>query len=132
MKRLAILTLCLLSVTLFQCNSGRSKSTTTSNGTETVKISENDQTYALDASFHADKTVDVYQYINSYIGPPALFDSTDDRVDGSTSLSDGGTIHVKAQAGELTLTFDKRANSPEAYARAKELCEGVKKICNVR
>ena len=76
--------------------------------------------------------MDVFRYINEAVRPNSIFNSQDDHVDGSTSLLNGGIIHLKASSGELTLTFDKKANNEEAYHRVKELGEGVKKICDVR
>jgi hypothetical protein len=132
MKKLTILILSLLSLALAQCNSGSSTSTTVSNGHETVKISDNDNTYTVEASFAEDKTMDVFRYINEAVRPNSIFNSQDAHVDGSASLLNGGIIHLKASSGELTLTFDKKANNEEAYHRVKELGEGVKKICDVR
>ena len=132
MKRITILTLSLLSLALACCNSGRSTSTAVSNGQESVKISDNDNTYIFEASFDEEKTTDVLQYINEAVKPNSIFSSQDERIDARASLSDGGVIDLKARRGELTLTFDKKANSEDAYHRVKELGEGVMKICDVR
>lgn len=128
MKTATILTICLLPVTLLYGQSNRNESTTVNNGSTTAKISENETTYKLELSFNKNKVMDVYRYINSSIKPSSLFTSEDDRLDISTSLRDGTTFRIKAYRGELSITFDKRSNSPEAYNRIKELCEGVKKI----
>jgi hypothetical protein len=132
MKRLTILTLALLSLALVHCNSGSSTSSTVSNGHETVKISDDDNTYTVEASFAEEKTMDVFRYINEAVTPSSTLNSPEDHVNARASLSGGGIIHLKARSGELTLTFDKKANSEEAYHRVKELGEGVKKICDVR
>ncbi|SKC62805.1 hypothetical protein [Ohtaekwangia koreensis] len=131
MKRITIL-LSLLSMILACCHSGNSTSTTVSNGQESVKISDNDNTYTVEASFDEDKTMDVLQYIKEAVEPNSIFNPQDDRIDASATLSDGGIIDLKASGGELTLAFDKKANSREAYHRVKKLGEGVMKICDVR
>jgi hypothetical protein len=128
MRTLTIVTICLLSVVLFHCHSGRGKSTTVSDGNTTVEISENERMYKLEANFNKNKVEDVYQYINASLKPNSLFTSEDDRVDISMTLGDGTTFQLKAHRGELSLTFDKRSNSREAYKRIRGLCEGVKEI----
>ena len=132
MKRITILALSMMSLVLACCNSGSSTSTAVSNGQESVKISDNDNTYTVEASFDEDKTMDVFRYINEAVKPNSVLNSEDDRVDASASLLDGGIIDLKASRGELKLTFDKKANSEEAYHRVKELGKGVMKICDVR
>ena len=121
MKTVRIITVCLLSVILFHCQSRHSGSTS-------VKVSENKKMYKLDASFNEDKVMDVYRYINSSLKPQSLFTSEDDRVDVSMTLGDGTTFQIKAYRGDLSLTFDKRSNSRKSYSRIRELCEGVKEI----
>jgi hypothetical protein len=128
MKGLTRLTICLLTVVFVHCHSGRRESTMMTDGKTTVRTSETETTFTLHASFDEDKAMAVYQFINSSITPHSLFTSADDRLDVSKSLLDGTTFQIKAYRGELTLTFDKRANSPHSYHRVKGLCEGVKKI----
>jgi hypothetical protein len=128
MKKVVITALCLLAVVFIQCHSGRTESTYVSDGNTTVKTSETKTTYTLEASFNKEKLRDVHKYINSAIEPSAHFAFEDRHLDTSTSLDDGTTFHIKADRGELTLTFDKQANSDESYKRVKQLYEGIKKI----
>jgi hypothetical protein len=128
MKTLRLTTICLLSVVLFHCHSGRNKSTVVSDENTSVEISENENLYKLEASFEKNKVMDVYRYINSSLEPQSLFTSEDDRVDVSMTLGDGTTFRIKAYGGELSLAFDKRSNSRESYKRIKELCDGVKEV----
>lgn len=128
MKSVMIIAICLVSLVLVQCQTGRKESTTINTGSTTVEISENEKTLKLEASFNKGKTMDVYRYINSSIAPSSLFSSEDDDLDVTTSLQDGTTFQIKAYRGELTLTFDKRSNTRKGYERVKELCEGVKEV----
>lgn len=91
MKTVSIITVCLLSVVLFHCHSGRSKSTGVNDGRTSVEISEHENLYKLEASFDKNKVMDVYEYVNSSIKPQSLFTSEDDRVDVSMTL--GMALH---------------------------------------
>lgn len=128
MKKVGIIACCLLAFIFIQCSSGRSESTSVSDDNTTVTISETETTYILEASFNEEKATAIYQYINSSIKPNAQFAFEDGDVDTRTSLDDGTTLHIKADRGELKVTFDKKTNSNESYERVKQLYKGIKKV----
>jgi hypothetical protein len=128
MKKLAIVSLCLLAIVLMQCNSGKTESSIVSNNLTTVKVTETKTTYTLEASFPRDKAHDFYNYINASIAPAAQFNFEDGDLETNTSLDDGTKFHIKSQRGELEFTFDKTTNTHESYRRMKSIYEGLKGI----
>lgn len=87
-----------------------------------IKVSETKETYHFSASFEEKRTMKVYRYINRSIKPNGLFVSEDDRLDVTTELSDKTRFHIKADKGELEISFNKRENSKESYERIKRMC----------
>jgi hypothetical protein len=128
MKKLAVISLCLLTLVLIQCNSGKTESSTVSNQLTTVKVTETNTTYTLDASFTRDKANQFYQYLNNAVSPAAQFAFEDGDIETSTLLDDGTKFQIKSQRGELQLIFDKTTNSHESYRRMKKIYEGLKGI----
>jgi hypothetical protein len=128
MKKIGIMVLCLLAVVLVRCDSGRSESTFVSDDNTTITTSETETRYSLEASFNEQKAMEIFQYINSAIGPNAQFAFEDGGVDAHTSLDDGTTFHIKAGPTELTIDFDKEANTHESYRRMKKLYHGIRKL----
>jgi len=128
MKKIAIIFLCLLALVLTQCDSGRTRSTTVSNGSTTVKITETKTDYTLDASFTRDKAGEFYRQLNSAVSPEAQFDFEDGDLETGTSLDDGTTFRIKSQRGELQLIFDKTSNNRKSYRRMEKIYERLKGI----
>ncbi|MEJ1242136.1 hypothetical protein WBG78_28570 [Chryseolinea sp. T2] len=128
MKKVATIFLCLLAVALTQCDSGRTQSTTVSNGNTTVEVTETKTTYTLNASFSRDKASQFYQYINNTVSPEAQFDFEDGDLETGASLDDGTNFRIKSHRGELQLIFDKSINNQASYQRMKKIYEGLKGI----
>ena len=128
MKKLAIIFICLLAVALTECDSGRTQSTTVSNGNTTVEVTETKTTYTLSASFTREKASQFYQYINNTVAPETRFDFEDGDLEAGASLDDGTNFRIKSQRGELQLIFDKSINNQASYRRMKKIYEGLKGI----
>jgi hypothetical protein len=128
MKKIPIIFLCLLGLVLTQCDSGRTRSTTVSNGHTTVKITETRTAYTLDASFTRDKASEFYQQINNAVSSEAQIDFEDGDLETSASLDDGTKFQIKSQRGELQLIFDKTSNNRKSYRRMEKIYEGLKGI----
>ncbi len=92
-----------------------------------VSVSEDVNTYTFSASYEAEKTRRVYNYINKSISPNQLGNSESDYFDVTTSLDDKTEFYIKESPGKLKIVLDKRKNSPASYYRIKGMCEGVKK-----
>jgi hypothetical protein len=93
-----------------------------------ITITEDEDTYELEAIYNADNTGIVEQYINKSIAPNSLAGSVHDYFDASTSLPDHTQFHIKEYPGELKIVFDKRKNSTMSYLRIKRMCEGIKSL----
>jgi hypothetical protein len=93
-----------------------------------ITISEDDDTYELEAIYNAENTGMVEQYINKSIAPNSLAGSVHDYFDASTSLPDHTQFHVKESPGKVDITLDKRKNSTMSYHRIKTMCEGIKSL----
>src|SRR5689334_22838474 len=108
MKKIEIISLCLLTVVLIRCHSVSGESTFVSDGSTSIKTIETKSLYTLEANFNNEKATEIFQYINSEVKPDAQFAFEDGGVDTNTSLDDGTTFHIKAGRRELTISFDKR------------------------
>jgi hypothetical protein len=97
-------------------------------GRTSISISEDDNSYQLEAVYSADNTGRVERYINRCISPDRLGDSENDYIDASTSLPDGTVFYVKESPGKLKIEINKKKNSTASYYRIKKMCEGVKGI----
>lgn len=93
-----------------------------------VKVTETEDSYRLQASFNKSKTWKVEKYINKCMSPAGLFSSDHDYMNVSTGLKDGTTFHVKASPGELDIEFDKTKNTAAAYTWMKNMGKGVTDI----
>lgn len=95
-----------------------------------ITIRDDDDTYSLTASYDADKTGRVQQYINHSIQPNGLFSGVNDYLNVSTTLSDKTEFHVKESPGKLEIELNKKRNTTASYYRIKKMCEGVKTLLN--
>ncbi len=93
-----------------------------------ISISEDDNSYRLEAVYNINNTGRVERYINNCISPNSLGKSENDYFDVTTSLSDGTVFYVKESPGILKIELNKKKNSTASYYRIKKMCEGVKGI----
>jgi len=91
-----------------------------------ISISEDADSYQLEAVYNVNNTGRVERYINRCISPDRLGDSENDYIDASSSLPDGTVFYVKESPGKLKIEFNKKKNSTASYYRIKKMCEGVK------
>jgi hypothetical protein len=91
-----------------------------------ISISEDDNSYELEAVYNANNTGRVERYINRCISPDRLGNSENDYIDATTSLPDGTVFYVKESPGKLKIEINKKKNSTASYYRIKKMCEGVK------
>jgi hypothetical protein len=95
-------------------------------GRTSISISEDDNSYQLEAVYNTNNTGRVERYINRCISPDRLGDSENDYIDANTSLPDGTVFYVKESPGKLKIEINKKKNSTASYYRIKKMCEGVK------
>ena|SRR5665213_1161020 len=93
-----------------------------------ISISEDDNSYQLEAVYNTNSTDRVERYINNCISPNSLGKSENDYFEVTTSLSDGTVFYVKESPGKLKIELNKKKNSTASYYRIKKMCEGVKGV----
>lgn len=101
-------------------------------GRTSVKITETNDTYRLEAVYDKGKTWKVQKYINQYMKPAGLFASDHDYMNVTTSFADKTEFHIKAEPGELEIDFNKSKYSYAAYTRMKNMYTGIKDIVGGR
>jgi hypothetical protein len=92
-----------------------------------VKISETDKRYELEARFNKSKTRKVQEYMTESLRGTS-FKFTNTQLDANLTLTGGITFYIKSHDGELVLKFDKRKNNKEDYTKFKKMCEGIKDL----
>jgi hypothetical protein len=97
-------------------------------GNIAISVNENEGTYKFSAVYDANNTAKVQSYINNKISPNGLFQSVNDYLDVSTTLTDKTQFHVKESPGKLKIELDKRKNTYGSYIRIKKMCEGIKSL----
>ena len=70
-----------------------------------ITISEDDDTYEMEAIYNKANTGMVEQYINKSIAPNSLAGSARDYFDASTLLPDHTQFHIKEYPGELKIAL---------------------------
>ncbi len=90
-----------------------------------ISISEDDNTYKLEAVYNGTNSGQVERYINKCISPDRLGDSDNDYVDVTTSLPDGTVFYIKESPGNLKIELNNKKNSTASYYRIKKMCDGV-------
>jgi hypothetical protein len=120
-------TFCLISLSAFIIYTKFNANNINRNGTS-ISISEDDNSYQLEAVYNVGNTGRVERYINRCISPNSLGKSENDYFDVTTSLTDGTVFCVKESPGKLKVEFNKRKNSTASYYRIKKMCDGVKGV----
>jgi hypothetical protein len=100
-----------------------------------IAISENDDAYQFKASYKANDSRRVLEYINRNMQASGqrkpednYFDLNTRRIDVSTTLADKTEFYIKESPGRLNIVLDKHKNSYNSYERIKHMCEGIKNI----
>jgi hypothetical protein len=93
-----------------------------------ITVSEDSNSYKLEAVYNEDNAGKVERYINKCISPDRLGDSENDHVDVTTSLPDGTVFYIKESPGKLKIELNKKKNPTASYYRIKNMCEGVQGV----
>ena len=93
-----------------------------------ISVSENVESYQFSAKYNRETTDRVQSYINSCVSPNRIFQSENDYMDITTTLSDRTSFYIKESPGRIKIAFDKRRNSLNSYMRIKKMCEGIKTV----
>ena len=93
-----------------------------------IRYSESDVHYSMDAWFHESRTIDVEEYMDDKIGKQSNMSFANTRIDGRIGLDDHTTFFLKKFPGHLRIELDKRKNSTHSYREIKSLCEGIKEV----
>jgi hypothetical protein len=117
-----IFTICLLLISFIGTQNVMARGDNTS-----VKISENDKRYELEAQYNKSKTRKVQEYMTESLSGTG-FKFTNTQLDATLTLTGGITFYIKSHDGELVLKFDKRKNNKEDYTKFKKMCEGLKDL----
>ncbi|MDR6197963.1 hypothetical protein [Siphonobacter sp. SORGH_AS_0500] len=90
-----------------------------------ISVIENDTSYKLDAKFDNSRTFAVREYVNDYYKPVQVIPLNSSDVTYAVTLPDHTKFRIEASKGELHLQFDKKENTPAAYARLKSFSTGL-------
>ena len=114
-----IITICLLTLHLV---TGKSFDKTS------VYINEDGKTYEFVAVYPARDQNALVSYMDKSLDVSTSLKNT--VTDAELTLDNKYTFYMKQRPGELKLKFDKRKNTPQAYQKLKQMCEGLKDLIN--
>ena len=97
-------------------------------GTTSLKLSETDHYYNMEAWFYENRTDDVEAYMDEKIGRANNVSFSASRIDGRLTLGDRTTFFIKKFPGHIEIKLDKGENSPGSYQKIKSLCEGIREV----
>jgi hypothetical protein len=93
-----------------------------------IRVSDSEHFYMMDADFSKGKTRDVDEYMDRKIGNKSNMSFVNTRIDGTLALDDHTTFYIKKRPGYIAIKLDKNRNSDEAYLQIKSMCDGIKKV----
>ncbi len=93
-----------------------------------ISVIDNDSLYKLDAKFDGSRTAMVKEYVNDFYKPTQVLPLNSEGASHEVTLPDQTKFKIEASKGELHLQFDKKENSPAAYAQVRALSKGLGKV----
>ena len=119
MKRRSIASMVFISSLLASCRH---------HGDISLKYSESDKYYTMDAWFREDQTSAVEEYMDDKIGTQSNTSFRNTRMDIRLGLDDHTNFFIEKFPGHLKIELNKRENSAESYREIKSMCEGIKDV----
>jgi hypothetical protein len=97
-------------------------------GNTSIKLSESDHYYNMNAWFVENRMDDVEAFMNDRIGRRNNLSFSATNINGRLTLDDRTTFFIKKFPGHIEIKLDKDENSSRSYQTIKSLCEGIKDV----
>ncbi len=91
-----------------------------------ITISDDEDEYEMDASYHKRKTRAVEVYLNDHLLNERVNSRTERREE--IVLDDHTKFHLRSLPGRINIKIDKTENPEEGYEKIRVVCEDLKDI----